>query len=164
MIDVNIDSKQKLSVSESADGLLVDGILAGHTVIALGASSYKVLGKQSIFDVELVTIGKKEIRISINNRMVEVQVADHIDPILEKLGMDTAQSKSIKEIKAPMPGTILEINIAEGDNVSANDPLLVLEAMKMENVIKAPGDAVVGKIHISPNQNVEKNQVLISFG
>ena len=51
----------------------------------------------------------------------------------------------------------------EGDEVNPDDHLLVLEAMKMENVIKAPGAGTVDKIHVSEKQNVEKNQVLISF-
>jgi biotin carboxyl carrier protein len=62
-----------------------------------------------------------------------------------------------------MPGLVLRIPINEGDSVSKGEGLLVLEAMKMENSIKAPGDVVVSKIHVKPGQAVEKNQLLVSF-
>ena len=69
----------------------------------------------------------------------------------------------LNEIKAPMPGLVVRITVEEGAEVKKGDSLLVLEAMKMENVIKAPGDAVVGKIKVNAGQAVEKNQLLISF-
>ena len=53
--------------------------------------------------------------------------------------------------------------VKEGDTVKKNDPLLVLEAMKMENVIKSAGDAVVKKIHAVERTAVEKGQILLSF-
>jgi biotin carboxyl carrier protein len=71
--------------------------------------------------------------------------------------------KKINEIKAPMPGLVLRIPINEGDSVSKGEGLLVLEAMKMENIIKSPGDVVVSKILVKPGQAVEKNQLLVSF-
>ena len=60
-------------------------------------------------------------------------------------------------------GTVLSLLVKEGDTVKKNDPLLVLEAMKMENVIKSAGDAVVKKIHAVERTAVEKGQILLSF-
>jgi biotin carboxyl carrier protein len=60
-----------------------------------------------------------------------------------------------------MPGMVLRLHVNEGDKIKKGDPLLVLEAMKMENIIKAAGDGVVKKINISEKTAVEKNQVLI---
>jgi biotin carboxyl carrier protein len=62
-----------------------------------------------------------------------------------------------------MPGMVLKILVKEGDTVKKGDGLLVLEAMKMENNIKALGDGVVSKIPIKAGDKVEKNQVMISF-
>jgi len=63
-----------------------------------------------------------------------------------------------------MPGLVLSLKVAEGQAVSAGDPLLVLEAMKMENEIKAPFDAVVQSVHVSAGDAVQKGQLLIGFG
>ena len=62
-----------------------------------------------------------------------------------------------------MPGLVLNILVKPGDAVKKNDPVLVLEAMKMENMIKAPGDAVVGAIAAETGKAVEKGQLLVSF-
>ncbi|MEX1131932.1 MAG: acetyl-CoA carboxylase biotin carboxyl carrier protein subunit, partial [Flavobacteriales bacterium] len=61
------------------------------------------------------------------------------------------------------PGLVLNILVKAGDAVKKNDPVLVLEAMKMENVIRAPGDAVVSAVPAVQGKAVEKGQLLISF-
>jgi biotin carboxyl carrier protein len=77
--------------------------------------------------------------------------------------MNNLQNNSAKEIKAPMPGLIFDIKVKEGDEVKKGDPVLILEAMKMENILKSPGDGTVKKIKIKKGESVEKNQVLIQF-
>ena len=62
-----------------------------------------------------------------------------------------------------MPGMIIDLRVKAGDQVKAGDPLLVLEAMKMENIIKAPGEGTVKQVKIKKGDTVEKNQVLIEF-
>ena len=57
----------------------------------------------------------------------------------------------------------INLKVAEGDTVKAGDQLLILEAMKMENILKSPGDGVVKKIKVKKGDSVEKNQVLIEF-
>ena len=67
------------------------------------------------------------------------------------------------ELKAPMPGKVLDIMVTAGGSVVKGDGVLVLEAMKMENVIKSPADGVIKRIAVVKNQAVEKNEVLIEF-
>ncbi|MCL4126550.1 UNVERIFIED_CONTAM: hypothetical protein GTU68_064554 [Idotea baltica] len=62
-----------------------------------------------------------------------------------------------------MPGLILEINIAVGQEVKENDSLLILEAMKMENILTSPRDGIIKSISVSKGDAVEKNQLLIEF-
>ncbi|MNR65826.1 2-oxoglutarate carboxylase large subunit [compost metagenome] len=69
----------------------------------------------------------------------------------------------MKEIKAPMPGLVLNVMVQEGQEVGKGDNLLVLEAMKMENIIKSPDSGIVKKILITKGDKVEKNEVLIQF-
>jgi biotin carboxyl carrier protein len=77
--------------------------------------------------------------------------------------MNAAGSGILKENKAPMPGLILDLKVAPGDVVKKGDVVLILEAMKMENSIKSPGDGVVKEVKVSLKQSVEINQVLIQF-
>jgi len=83
--------------------------------------------------------------------------------LLEQLGMQQSGDSNHREIRAPMPGMILDILVKEGQQVSKGDKLVILEAMKMENVIKSSGEGTVEMITIQKGMNVEKNQVLIQF-
>jgi biotin carboxyl carrier protein len=77
--------------------------------------------------------------------------------------MNNTINSQIKEVKAPMPGLIFEIKVQEGDEVKKGDTLVILEAMKMENILKSPGDGIIKEIRIKKGDSVEKNQVLIQF-
>ena len=62
-----------------------------------------------------------------------------------------------------MPGLIIELKVKDGDVVKQHDPLLILKAMKMENIIKSPVDGVIKAIRIKTGDKLEKDQVMISF-
>ena len=79
------------------------------------------------------------------------------------MGFEVGTSKNISHIEAPMPGLILDIPVSEGDEVKEGDALLVLEAMKMENVILSPRDGVIGKIAVEKGAAVDKKSLLIEF-
>jgi biotin carboxyl carrier protein len=72
-------------------------------------------------------------------------------------------SASVSEIKAPMPGLVLNIMVQEGDEVKKGDNLMILEAMKMENSIKSPIDGTVKNLKVATGDKLEKNQVMITF-
>jgi biotin carboxyl carrier protein len=102
------------------------------------------------------------IRMRVGGFSYTVQLQDEQERLIQTLGLDRA-AKRITEIKAPMPGLVLNILVKAGDTVKKNDPVLVLEAMKMENVIKAPGDAVVAEVPAMLGKAVEKGQLLVRF-
>ncbi len=68
------------------------------------------------------------------------------------------------DVKAPMPGKILEVLVKVGDQVKEDDELVMLEAMKMENPIYAPADGVVKEIKVKANDSVETDQVMSVLG
>ena len=67
------------------------------------------------------------------------------------------------DLKAPMPGKIVEIFMSEGDLVNAGEPILSLEAMKMQNEINAPCNGVIRKIHVQQDQSVMKDELLVEI-
>jgi biotin carboxyl carrier protein len=77
--------------------------------------------------------------------------------------MSNGASAKIKELKAPMPGLVIDVRVKENDSVKKGDPLVILEAMKMENIIKSPADLIVKKVNIKKVNVIEKNQIMISF-
>jgi biotin carboxyl carrier protein len=106
---------------------------------------------------------EKTIVLLINGNRYKVSLEDQYDVLLKSMGMGSNSSKKLKHLKAPMPGLVLDVLINAGDEVKKDAPLIVLEAMKMENVIKSPGEAKVSSVEVSKGAAVEKNEVLIHF-
>jgi len=78
-------------------------------------------------------------------------------------GMIDKDGKQVDEnnILSPMPGKIVDLFLAEGDLVNIGEPILSLEAMKMQNEITAMCNGVIGKIHVVPGQSVMKDDLLV---
>ena len=123
-----------------------------------------IQGARSL-EAELLAIDleAKTLQIRLGHKTTTLQLKDRFDLLLEKMGMNSTGAGSLNEIKAPMPGLILDLKVAPGDVVKKGDVVLILEAMKMENSIKSPGDGLVKAVNVSLKQSVEKNQVLIQF-
>ena len=104
-----------------------------------------------------------EFTLMVNNREYNLTARDRFDLLLEELGMQDLGASAINDLKAPMPGLVLDIPVSEGQEVSKGEALVVLEAMKMENVLKAESDGVVKSVNVAKGEAVEKNHVLIEF-
>lgn len=74
-----------------------------------------------------------------------------------------AQSMGGEAIKAPLPGTVLDIKVAPGQNVAKGDVLFVLEAMKMENEILAAHDGVIASVNVQKSSSVNSGDILGSY-
>ena len=120
-------------------------------------------GRSLVADVVEINTNEKNFVIRINNNNYSVRLKDQYDELLQSLGMDGLNNQKESEIKAPMPGRVLDIMLKVGSSVVKGDGVLVLEAMKMENVIKSPTDGVIKKITVVKGQAVEKNEVLLEF-
>jgi len=124
---------------------------------------YHVIKDNRSFNVEILEAIDGKRPIKVNGNMYETETIDKFDELLKKLGMEKGGAGKVNELKAPMPGLVLEINVKPGDQLQKGDRVLVLEAMKMENVIKAPADVTVASIEIEKGKTVDKNQVMVRF-
>lgn len=104
-----------------------------------------------------------KLKIKINHRVFEVKKKGELDELIAALGLDIPKVRKLKELQAPMPGRIVNIAVTVGQELEVGDEILSLEAMKMENVLKAEGVGTVKAIHISTNDVVDKGSVLIEF-
>ena len=105
----------------------------------------------------------KTFTLQIDNEPYQIEAADKYDLLLKELGLEHLATAAVNDLNAPMPGLVLEIKIVPGDSIKKGDPVVVLEAMKMENVLKAEGEGVVKSINCAKGEAVEKNQVLVEF-
>ncbi len=134
-------------------------------IVRINANLFHLLVNGKSYSAEVVGWNEqnKELVLKLNNRTATLHIKTEQDLLLEKLGLNKQERQNVSDIKAPMPGLILEVPVAEGQQVEKGMVLLVLEAMKMENAIKSPQSGEVKKVLVKPGQGVEKNQLLIQF-
>ena len=103
------------------------------------------------------------LKLKINHRVFEVKKKGELDDLISQLGLDVPKVKKLKELEAPMPGRIVNVAVEIGQELNVGDDILSLEAMKMENVLKAEGVGIVKAINISIDEVVDKGAILIEF-
>lgn len=123
-----------------------------------------------IFDNESVvaTVIEKDFlqrkyKIQINSNFYKIQIPHPLDDLIKKMGYSSGSSKVIDSIRAPMPGSIIDIKVKNGQKVKEGETLLILEAMKMENAITSPKDTVIKELFVAIGESVDKNKLLIDF-
>lgn len=107
--------------------------------------------------------GAKSQVLQINNLNINATILNPLDQQVESMGLSNIDDQKSKNIYAPMPGLILDINCEEGEEIEEGKSLLILEAMKMENVIKAEGSGTIHKIYKTVGETVEKGQLIIEI-
>jgi biotin carboxyl carrier protein len=103
------------------------------------------------------------LRFKVNGIEQHVQVVDKRTLLLEKMGMDTGAVAVEDDVKAPMPGKVLSVEVAVGDVVEEGAALLVLEAMKMENVLRSSREGVVSSVEVMAGDAIEKGAILLVY-
>jgi biotin carboxyl carrier protein len=162
---VTVNKTTSLEIEFADQGITIDGNSFNWDIVKLSEGYFHILHNKKSYKAEIVKSDKatKTFTFKINNHIHTVEVKDKFDLLLEKLGMNNGTAGKVNNVKAPMPGLIIDVKIQAGDTVKINDALLILEAMKMENVLKSPGEGIVKSVTVKKGDKVEKNQVLIEF-
>jgi len=157
MYKAKVNASYEFDINQEA----VDQLDAVET----STNKYHILQNNSSIKANIVSsnFNKKAYSVKVNNNTYDVVINDALDQQIAALGFEIGASKKVDDIKAPMPGLILEINVKEAQEVKEDDPILILEAMKMENVINSPRDGVIKSIKVNQGDTVEKNALLIEF-
>ena len=166
MVTVSTGPAQSWEVdARAANSITLNGQPFPWEVQRLADGRFHVLYLGRSYNAELVSAdyAAKAFVLKINGQRVELQAQDRFDQLLKQLGLSDATATRVNELKAPMPGLIVDIRVVPGQAVQKGDPLLVLEAMKMENILKAPADGTISSIKAVLRANVTKGQVLVQF-
>lgn len=155
--------QHEVEIAPDMQSAIVDGRHVDFQVLSDQDDRMLVRLGTKVFKVTNSSTDGSSVSFLLDGNPVEVEVKDEKQLLLEKLGITAQTSADKGDVFAPMPGKILELLIDEGDHVSAGASLLVLEAMKMENELKAPVDGIVKSLHVSKNESVEKNQKLLEI-
>lgn len=165
LMNANVNGKKKFEVTKNNETLSVDGVKTNLSWEFLSDKRILLREGNHQFEAELISLdmSQKQAEITIKGNVYTVDLKEDFDALLEKLGMGAGVSAVQSKVKAPMPGLVLEIFVKEGQEVTKDEPLLILEAMKMENVIKAPRDGQIKSIGVIKGNAIEKNTLLVEF-
>ena len=160
-----MSTNYKLLVNNSASFEVTENDLQKLDAVKVDEAKFHVLKDNKPYKAEIVSADflSKKYTVKVNNNTYEVAISDALDELIKSMGIERGRTKVVNAIKAPMPGLILEINVSVGQEVKENDPLLILEAMKMENCFLSPRDGVIKSIAVEKGNAVDKGQLLIEF-
>lgn len=154
-----------VKVGDDFDFKLSKDTISSLDLIKTDHDAYHLLKDGISYHVKILDsdFNKGVYTISINGSEHKTSIQTPLDELIQKMGFAINAGKNIDSISAPMPGLILDIMVEEGQEVAEEDQLLILEAMKMENIITSPRSGVIKSISISKGDAVEKKQLLIEF-
>ena len=155
---------QTIEVEVDGDRVTVDGRAHSATLGVIPRTPLRQLlidGRPLTLSVE--AIGRGRWALTPKGERWEMEVLDERTRHIRSLAGAGDQRRAAGVLKAPMPGLVVRVQIEPGEKVAAGDPLVVLEAMKMENELKAGAPGVVKSVRVAPGEAVEKGQVLVEF-
>jgi biotin carboxyl carrier protein len=126
---------------------------------------FKLIYKGQTFHGELMEDKSEDnvLNIKVNHRVFTIKKKGELDDLIAAMGLDTPKVRKLKELQAPMPGRVVQVAVKVGQELNPGDEILSLEAMKMENVLKAEGIGTVKAILVKADQVVDKGTVMIEF-
>lgn len=160
-----MSNSYKLSVNQATTFDFTEKDLENLDAVSVGNEKFHVLKNSIPYKAEIVSADflAKKYTVKVNNNTYEIAISNPLDLLIKSMGIERGRTKIVNAIKAPMPGLILEISVSVGQEVKENDPLLILEAMKMENSFLSPRDGIIKSIAVVIGNAVDKGQLLIEF-
>ena len=165
MAEATVNQASTFEVMHKNGQYFLNGEAVEWDIHTENAHQTHILHENQSYNVSIHKIDTEnnEVNLTINGKKAVVKLRSQTELLLKSLGLENALVSKIDVVKAPMPGLIHSILVEEGQEVQKGDPLLILEAMKMENIIKAPSNGTVAKIQATLKSSVDKNEVLIRF-
>lgn len=113
--------------------------------------------------VELHQTGSGRYEVRVDGRVGALKKHGLREQLMERMGITDAADAADRSLCAPMPGKVLEVRVKPGDIVESGSALVILEAMKMENVLTASSEVEITAVLVQPGESVEKGGVLVEF-
>ena len=158
---VTID-KEKFSVNtNNFHKIKLDGSEFETQITQLSSHTYKIKLNNKIFHITTNKLNNNEFSFLVDGHYFESFVRTKLEDEAAKILSNNAVTHGKYNIKSPMPGLVLKLYKTSGEQVVEGEPLLLLEAMKMENIIKSPAAGIIKEIPIKKGKSVDKNQTLL---
>ncbi len=155
---------QEVPVEVDGDRVSVGGKeFRAHLTVVPGTPVRHLLIDSASLSLICEPLDRGEWRLASGGTVLVASVVDERTRHIRSLTGDPGKAAGPSQLKAPMPGLVVRVLAREGDRVEVGRGLVVLEAMKMENELRAAVTGVVSSVRVSPGQAVEKGQVLLEF-
>jgi biotin carboxyl carrier protein len=163
IVDVN---GQRVTVDLSPGGILVDGVpISAHLEEVEGTPIVLVTAEGTLHRLAVQRgDGRGQYAIWSDDHRFEVEALDERRRAIQDMAGAAAANAGPAPLVAPMPGLVVRVNVKPGDQVEAGQPLVVMEAMKMENELRSLSVGTVKAVRFQPGAVVEKGAVLVELG
>lgn len=160
---VRVDDEEFEIAIEGEGQVMVNGRPVQVDMVRVpGQNVYSLLVDHHSYEMAVEEI-RGGYRILLAGQQYEVTVEDERQRRLMAGRAEPTPIGGDLTVRAPIPGLVVRVHVTEGAQVRQGDPLLILQAMKMDNEIRAPRDGTVRQVHVNPGQNVEQNEPLITL-
>ncbi len=165
MLQATVNDKSAFSIKQEDGIFSVDDVAVDWDAAWQPNGLISILhnGKSYTAIVEKADRAAREVTLRVNGQQYKVNIQEPIDLLLKNMGMDLRSMQKAEPVKAPMPGMVLKVLVSPGQQINKGDALVILEAMKMENILKATATATVKAIKVGERIAVEKGAVLIEL-
>jgi|LGOV01.1.fsa_nt_gb acetyl/propionyl-CoA carboxylase alpha subunit len=165
MIEANVN-KNSYSIELDKDSESkgeINSELFDFEIESENEDNFKIRMQDKNYDLDIISVNEenKNIEVLVNGKLFNITLKDQYDKLISSLGLGKKNNNNEKNIKAPMPGLVIKLLVKQNEEIIEGQHLLVLEAMKMENIIKANSSGKLKSININIGDAVEKNEVLL---
>ncbi|GMN11285.1 acetyl-CoA carboxylase biotin carboxyl carrier protein subunit [Croceitalea sp. MTPC9] len=131
----------------------------------LNDDNFHLLYNNIAYRVNVISSNYQEkiVTVEVNGNSYSMKISDSYDQTVKQMGLLVGNSKKAKDIKAPMPGLIINVMVKQGQEISEGTPLIILSAMKMENILLAQADGIIKSINVKKEDTVDKGQIIIEI-
>ncbi len=160
---VNIDGKKLESKVNSSSITIGNTEYNDYELIEISANKFILKLGDKIYESVVEKINGDQYSVTIEGLTYAITVRSQLEEKAHEFLKNKAKQIHSDKIVAPMPGLILKINKSVGDEIAIGESLIILEAMKMENEIRATSSGKIKEIYVNEGISVEKNQLLITI-
>lgn len=132
--------------------------------VEIEQGSFHVIKDHKSYVVRVIQLNKPEnwVELSVNGNRYRVEITSELDQLISSFGFEKSIPK-VNDLKSSMPGKVIKILINKGGSVEENEPVLILEAMKMENLVKSPISGEIASINVQEGDTINKGDILLKF-
>jgi pyruvate carboxylase subunit B len=156
---------RRYNVEVDDGAAIVDGVKYSVSLHAVAGTPVRIIGVNDAVHRMVLRerVARGRYRVWLDGHRYDAEALDSRARAIRDMQASVAKPAGPAPLRAPMPGLIVQLRVQPGDRVSAGDGLVVMEAMKMENELRAPAGGTVRAVHVSVGAAVEKGALLVEL-